>query len=77
LADNYTEEVHPIDKRIKPLLERLEAQGWRISSTTKGWMCYPPDKGKSPVAIHKTPSDHRWYNNTLSQLRARGFQDNQ
>ncbi|GAB3613177.1 hypothetical protein [Humibacter ginsengisoli] len=64
----------PSDRRIKPLLDELEAQGWRIDPKTKGWMCFPPDKSKRPVAIHKTPSDHRWYENCLSALRKSGFQ---
>jgi hypothetical protein len=35
-------------------------------------MVYPPDKTKSGVMIHKTPSDHRWLKNAKSELRKRG-----
>ncbi|OJX72849.1 hypothetical protein [Leifsonia sp. 71-9] len=72
-SNNYTEEVRPIDKRIKPLLDKLADQGWRIATVKKGWMCYPPDESLSGVLIHKTSSDHRWYANTLSLLRQRGY----
>lgn len=63
----------PTDKRIDPLLAKLKEQGWRISTTKKGWMCYPPDPNLTGVLIHKTPSDHRWYANTISLLRRRGY----
>lgn len=62
-----------IDKRVKSLIKALEGQGWRCKESRKGFMCYPPDVNQTPVAIHKTPSDSRWYKNTLSQLRRRGF----
>ncbi|NBH69965.1 hypothetical protein E5991_02345 [Bifidobacterium pseudolongum] len=61
------------DKRIVPLLEQLEEQGWRIHSTKKGWLCYPPDKTKTAVAIHKTPSDSHWFESCLRLLRRSGF----
>ncbi|RDX21303.1 hypothetical protein CE156_10355 [Bifidobacterium breve] len=61
------------DKRTKPLLEKLENQGWRITEKTKGWMCYPPDKTKQAVMIHKTPSDARWYANCMSHLKRSGY----
>lgn len=61
------------DKRLKELLESLEEQGGRITEVRKGWMIYPPDKAKPGVTIHKTPSDHRAWNNMLSQLRRSGF----
>ena len=38
----------------------------------KGWMCYPPDKSKPGVPIHKTPSDASWYENCLEYLRRGG-----
>lgn len=63
------------DKRTEPLLEKLKEQGWRIEAKKKGWMCYPPDKSKPGVPIHKTPSDARWYENCLKYLRRGGFQE--
>ena len=62
-------------KRTEPLLEKLKEQGWRIEAKKKGWMCYPPDKSKPGVPIHKTPSDARWYENCLKYLRRGGFQE--
>ncbi|WP_434315824.1 hypothetical protein [Leifsonia sp. P73] len=64
----------PTDKRIEPLLAKLESQGWHIKPKKMGWMCFPPDPTLSGVLIHKTPSDHRWYANALSQLRQRGYE---
>lgn len=46
--------------------------GWRVEVKDKGWMVYPPDKTKSGVMIHKTPSDWRAWKNVLSELRKRG-----
>jgi len=46
--------------------------GWRVEETKKGWMLYPPDKALSGVLIHRTPSDWRWWRNTLGELRRRG-----
>lgn len=64
-----------IDKRIKTLIKDLEAQGWECKPTKSGWICYPPDIAKQGVAIHRTPSDHRWYANCMKLLRASGFQE--
>ena len=63
------------DKRIEPLLKKLEEQGWRIKPMKKGWMCYPPDKSKQAVPIHKTPSDVRWLDNCMKYLRRGGFHE--
>ncbi len=61
------------DKRVGKLLKQLQAQNWRLAETRNGWMAYSPD-GVTKVAIHKTPSDHRWYDNTIRELRKGGFQ---
>lgn len=65
--------MRTIDKRVKKLVKSLKSQGWRIESTKKGIMAFPPDKSKNPVAIHLTNSDHRWYANTIAQLRRSGY----
>ncbi len=62
-----------MDKRIKPLLRDLEAQGWRIQATKDGWMCYPPDPHKEQVLIHKTPSDQNWIHVAIRRLRKSGY----
>lgn len=61
------------DKNLKTLLEKLEAQGWRIERTRKGFMCYPPDKSKQSVLIHGSESDHRAMKNTLARLKRNGY----
>lgn len=67
------EEVRQIDKRVKALLKSLKEQGWRVERRKKGIIAFPPDKTKSPVTIHLTNSDHRWYANTIALLRRSGF----
>lgn len=39
----------------------------------KGMDVLPPDTTKQAVAIHKTPSDARWYENCMKYLRRGGF----
>jgi hypothetical protein len=63
----------PDKKDIKKLVN--EAQhwpGWRVVEVTKGWMIYPPDKSLPPINVHRTPSDHRAWQNTISRLRRAG-----
>lgn len=60
-------------KEVKELIAQVQSwQGWRVEEKAKGWMIYPPDKTLSPVMVHRTPSDHRWLKNTMSELRKRG-----
>lgn len=61
------------EREVRELVKQVEGwEGWRVEETKKGFMCYPPDKTKSGVMIHKTPSDWRWKKNTTSELRKRG-----
>ncbi len=59
-------------KEVKKLVRQLEQQGWRVEERGARFMCFSPD-GRTIVPIHKTPSDHRWLKNTLSELRKGGF----
>lgn len=63
-----------IDKRLKALLKDLESQGWRLRNIKSGWLAVPPDPTKEAVTIHKTPSDHRVWQNQLSRLRNSGYE---
>lgn len=61
-------------KRTPEALVKLaKGQGWRVEPSKKGWKLYPEDKTKPVVLIHRTPSDHRWFANTVSQLRRSGL----
>lgn len=60
-------------RSAQELVARAERQGWRVKRTKSGWMCFPPDRSKPAVTIHNTPSDGRWYNNALAQLRRSGL----
>jgi hypothetical protein len=62
-----------MDKRIAELIrEARNWAGWRVEDVKAGWALYPPDRSKSPVLVHRTPSDHRAWQNTISELRKRG-----
>ncbi len=61
-----------VEREVRELVEEVKGWGWRVEETKKGWMLFPVDKSQSPVIVHKTPSDHRWRKNTISQLRKRG-----
>lgn len=63
----------PDNKDIKRLIAEARTwAGWRVVEVKKGWMIYPPDKALSPIAVHKTPSDHRAWQNILGRLRRAG-----
>ncbi|WP_084634888.1 hypothetical protein [Propionicicella superfundia] len=59
---------------LKKLFRSLEAQGARIETAKKGWLIYPPDRSRSIVSIHKTPSDRRSWANMVAELRRSGFE---
>lgn len=48
-------------------------QGWTAKSIKDGEMLFPPDKSKSPVTVHGTPSDRRAFANTLAEMRRQGL----
>lgn len=60
-------------KDLKKVFTSLEAQGWRIEPRKNGWFAYPPDKSKSIVTIHGTPSDRRAWDNMMAALRRSGY----
>lgn len=63
----------PNKKEIRKLVEQIKSwPGWRVEETKDGWMAYPPNKEQSGVLIHRTPSDHRAWANTVARLRQRG-----
>lgn len=60
-------------KEVKQLIAQVQTwNGWRVEEKAKGWMIYPPNKELSGVMVHRTPSDHRWLKNAMSELRKRG-----
>jgi hypothetical protein len=64
-----------MDKGLKTLLRKLEAQGWELRETKKGFYAVPPDESKPMVMIHLTPSDRRAWNNMMGFLKRSGFRD--
>ncbi len=62
-----------VNREVKDLIaDCVTWPGWRVEEVKKGWMIYPPDKRLPAIAVHKTPSDHRAWKNTLSRLRRSG-----
>jgi hypothetical protein len=61
-----------VKKDLKRLIREAEKQGWRVKPTTKGWMLYSPD-GEWMETLHRTPSDWRSLQNTISRMRKHGF----
>lgn len=63
-------------KDLKALLRSIRRDdgwtGWTSKDTRKGIMIYPADKAHDPITIHKTPSDHRAWANTVAHLRRAG-----
>lgn len=61
------------NKDVKQLIALVQSwNGWRVEEKAKGWMIYPPSKEFSGVMVHRSPSDHRWLKNVMSELRKRG-----
>jgi hypothetical protein len=60
-------------KDVRDLLDELTQQGWRTDPGKSGKViCRSPD-GVTIVVIHGTPSDHRWRQNAVSQLKKGGY----
>jgi hypothetical protein len=63
----------PNQRDIRDLIaEARKWPGFRVEEVKKGWLVFPPDKSLPAIAIHKTPSDHRAWQNTISRLRRVG-----
>lgn len=61
-------------KEVREIIEKLEAQGWRIERNPKtGYtFAYPPDKTKRPVKLPTSPGQYRWKQNLIAVLRRNG-----
>ena len=60
-------------KKVKPVIDELRAQGWKVDPTERGhWKAIPPDKTKE--IVHFSLSiDQRAFFNTIKLLEAQGF----
>jgi len=54
------------------LIRAAEEQGFTIKKKKMGWMVLTPN-GQGSVMVHKTESDHRALNNSISRLKRYGF----
>lgn len=60
-------------KEMRKLADALEAQGWKVTKTTKGhYRFVPPDPEKRIVHTGGSPSDHRAFKNLKADLRRQG-----
>lgn len=55
------------------IVDLARRQGWRSRRTKAGWMLYPPDRSKAPIAVHMTISDHRGVDNLYSHMLRSGL----
>lgn len=60
-------------KEARELVKLAVDQGWRLEDG-KHFMLFAPD-GEHKCNIAHTPSEHRWRENALRDLRAGGFVD--
>lgn len=64
-----------MNKDLKILFKKLEAQGWTIRPTKKGQYAVPPDPQKPMVQIHNTARGSRSWNNMMAELKRSGFNE--
>lgn len=61
-------------KELRQIIREAERQGWRVEHR-KHIHFYAPD-GKNIVIAPSTPSDSRWKQNLIADLRRYGFRWN-
>lgn len=57
------------DKDLEPVLAEAEDKGWRVEKGKKYWKMYCPCPDKHLKTVKLTPSDPRYRQNLLGQLR--------
>lgn len=55
-------------KRLKPLIELAQAEGWQVTRTARGHLELTKP-GLPPIYTSSTSSDHRATRNALARLR--------
>jgi hypothetical protein len=61
------------DGKVRDLIARAIAQGFREERDKKAFKFYPPDKTKPIVVVSSTPSDSNYYWELRRQLKKSGF----
>lgn len=64
-----------MNKDLKVLFKKLEAQEWEIRTTRKGQYAVPPNKSLPMVQIHNTANGSRSWKNMIAALKRSGFVD--
>jgi hypothetical protein len=62
-----------LDKEVRKIIREAQRQGFRVKPTKKGWMIYGRRKDQGCVVLHRTPSDRRGLQNSITDLRRLGF----
>lgn len=63
-----------MNKELRRLVKRLEAQGFACRVTRNGHIVVSHN-GRRVATLSGTPSDHRSWKNQLAALRRAGYQD--
>lgn len=61
------------DSKLRDLIEKAQAQGFRLERGENAFKLIPPDKSKAIVTISSTPSDCNVYWEMRRQLRKSGM----
>lgn len=60
-------------KDLKPLIKRAQAQGWTVTQTRGGHLCWKSGGTGQPYFSSSTPSDAKAVRNISADLRRRGL----
>lgn len=63
-----------VANEVRELVAEAVRQGWRLVNTGSHYKLFAPD-GIAKATIPHTPSDHRWRDNAVRDLRKGGFVD--
>ena len=62
-----------LPKELRKVEEALVAQGWTFRQSKKGVWAVPPEKDRSMVMWHHTPSSRHAATQFVAELKRQGF----
>lgn len=69
ISGKKTDLRRSVPHTVEDFLERLKEYGFEIASTTRHYSATHPDKPGIKQIIPTSPSDHRWADNLVSQVK--------